>query len=119
MIYTIGTRLFDILQNDSRLLTIYNSTNFPAVKRCKLGTQFNGTDANQNPIAGAVNLYDWTYELNDTGMLPGVYLGMKGFECTDAPDSGPVIAGNLIEFRLATVPIVIVVNNSDKNLASK
>ena len=114
MLDAIQTAIFDLLENDSRLLTCL-PTDFAGVRRCKNSPLFGGADSNHDPAQGYVNLFDWSFEPNDNTMKPAVYCGMRGLESIDSKDSFmPEVNGNMINYRIARIPIVIVSDVPDR-----
>lgn len=102
MIERISQKIMDILEADSRLLLGGNAyaTGWSAVTR---------EDNGDTPAAGSVNLFDRAYDPDATTHRPAVYVGTKEMEADDRLDYETHHAGNRLQYRIVTIPLVLAV----------
>jgi len=95
MLDRIVEHMFDLLENDPRILT----GGFPGVTRVK--------DDTDTPVGGNVNIYDYALEDDSVGARPSIYFGTRLAQGTDRRAFDTVSSMSLANHRVAVVPIVI------------
>lgn len=95
MLDRIVEHVFDLLENDSRMLT----GGFPAITRV--------SDDTDTPVAGNINLFEYAFEDDSKEARPAVYFGTRNAQGTDRDEFEAVAAGRLVNYRIAVVPLLV------------
>jgi hypothetical protein len=106
MMTWIRRHVFDLLSADSRLLLGGNAyapngagvAAWSGVQRIERGGA---------PAAGAVNLYETSYEKDSSDHRPAIYCGSRALGASSRRDLQAMSSG-LVEYRIAILPLIVV-----------
>ncbi len=111
MIERISQKVLDLLQADPQLTR--GGTAYAAGWPLGVTREENG----DTPAAGKVNLFDKAFDPDSGATRPAIYVGTRGMEAGDALDFPTCSAGNRVEYRILTVPLIVAVQGATKHQA--
>lgn len=111
MLDTIIEHVLDLLQADDRLIRGGNAwaDGFLGVKRI---TPYGDSDGDE-AAADYVNLFDTPLAPDSADARPAIYCGTQANEATDRLDF-PSVSGVRVEYRVLTLPLVLVVRGATR-----
>jgi hypothetical protein len=112
MMNWIRGHVLDLLGADSRLLLGGNAY-APRGLGNKAWSSVQRIEKGGMPAAGAVNLYDTSYEKDSSDHRPAIFCGSRAFGASSRRDL-QAISGVYIEYRIMILPLMVVSHQPDK-----
>jgi hypothetical protein len=112
MMTWIREHVYDILSADSRLLLGGNAF-APHGSGQKAWSGVQRIERGGTPAAGALNLYETSYEKDSSDHRPAIYCGSRAFGASSRRDL-LAVSSAMIEYRIAILPLLIVSHQVDK-----